>query len=105
VIPSRPLRRQQDGDRQGGLRGRHYCSSSSIPASDIYKEGKISRSRRLDESRADDGAFAKGNTTVFRTVGRDDIQGPAMANYVLKTSKNAKDRDHPRQDDLRKGRG
>jgi branched-chain amino acid transport system substrate-binding protein len=27
---------------------------------------------------------------VFRTVGRDDIQGPTMANYVLKTNKNAK---------------
>jgi branched-chain amino acid transport system substrate-binding protein len=69
----------------------HYCSSSSIPASDIYKEGKIVQITPASTNPAlTDGAFAKGNTTVFRTVGRDDIQGPAMANYVLKTNKNAK---------------
>src|SRR5258708_17835991 len=69
----------------------HYCSSSSIPASEIYKEGKILQITPASTNpKLTDDAFAKGNTTVFRTVGRDDIQGPAMAAYVLKTNKNAK---------------
>src|SRR5258708_21038285 len=69
----------------------HYCSSSSIPASDIYKEGKILEIRPASTNPAlTDGAFAKGNTTVFRTVGRDDIQGPTMANYILKAFPKAK---------------
>jgi branched-chain amino acid transport system substrate-binding protein len=69
----------------------HYCSSSSIPASEIYKEGKILQITPASTNPAlTDGAFAKGNTTVFRTVGRDDIQGPTMAAYVLKNNKNAK---------------
>ncbi len=63
----------------------HYCSSSSIPASDIYKEGKILQITPASTNPAlTDAAFAKGNTTVFRTVGRDDIQGPTMAKYILK---------------------
>jgi len=69
----------------------HYCSSSSIPASDIYKEGKILQITPASTNPAlTDGAFAKGNTTVFRTVGRDDIQGPTMANYILKAFPKAK---------------
>src|ERR1044071_5096342 len=69
----------------------HYCSSSSIPASDIYKEGKVLQITPASTNpKLTDDAFAKGNTTVFRTVGRDDIQGPTMAAYVLKNNKNAK---------------
>jgi len=69
----------------------HYCSSSSIPASEIYKEGKILQITPASTNPAlTDGAFAKGNTTVFRTVGRDDIQGPTMANYILKAFPKAK---------------
>jgi branched-chain amino acid transport system substrate-binding protein len=69
----------------------HYCSSSSIPASEIYKEGKVLQITPASTNpKLTDDAFAKGNTTVFRTVGRDDIQGPTMAAYVLKTNKNAK---------------
>ena len=69
----------------------HYCSSSSIPASEIYKEGKILQITPASTNPAlTDGAFAKGNTTVFRTVGRDDIQGPTMANYILKFHRGAR---------------
>ncbi|MBV8392894.1 MAG: branched-chain amino acid ABC transporter substrate-binding protein [Alphaproteobacteria bacterium] len=69
----------------------HYCSSSSIPASEIYKEGKILQITPASTNpMLTDGAFAKGNTTVFRTVGRDDIQGPTMATYVLKYHPGAK---------------
>ena len=44
----------------------HYCSGSSIPASDIYKEGKILQITPASTNiKLTDDAAAKGNTTVF----------------------------------------
>jgi len=69
----------------------HFCSGSSIPASDIYKEGKIlqitpaSTNPKLTED-----AATKGNTTVFRTCGRDDVQGLTVGTYILKHKKDTK---------------
>lgn len=69
----------------------HFCSGSSIPASDIYWEAKIlqispaSTSPKLTED-----AFKKGNTTVFRTCGRDDVQGVTVGNFILKNKKGAR---------------
>ena len=37
-----------------------------------------------------DDAAAKGDTTVFRTCGRDDVQGHTVGDYILKNKKNAK---------------
>ncbi len=37
-----------------------------------------------------DDAAAKGNTTVFRTCGRDDVQGATVGAYILKNKKTAK---------------
>lgn len=69
----------------------HYCSGSSIPASDIYKEGKILQITPASTNvKLTDDAFAKGNTTVFRTCGRDDVQGSTVGNYILKYHRNAK---------------
>jgi branched-chain amino acid transport system substrate-binding protein len=69
----------------------HYCSGSSIPASDIYKEAKILQiTPASTNTKLTDDALAKGNTTVFRTVGRDDVQGTTVGNYILKHYKNAK---------------
>jgi len=69
----------------------HYCSGSSIPASDIYKEGKILQITPASTNiKLTDDAAAKGNTTVFRTCGRDDVQGLTVGNYILKNKKNAK---------------
>jgi branched-chain amino acid transport system substrate-binding protein len=57
----------------------HYCSSSSIPASDVYAESGIimispaSTATELTERRL-------GN--VFRVCGRNDQQAPLAANYV-----------------------
>ena len=61
----------------------HFCSGSSIPASDIYKEAKILQitPASTNPKLTDDG-FAKGNTTVFRTCGRDDVQGATVAGYI-----------------------
>ena len=69
----------------------HYCSGSSIPASDIYKEGKILQITPASTNiKLTDDAAAKGNTTVFRTCGRDDVQGATVGTYILKNKKSAK---------------
>jgi branched-chain amino acid transport system substrate-binding protein len=58
----------------------HYCSSSSIPASDVYAESGIimispaSTATDLTERRL-------GN--VFRVCGRNDQQAPLAANHVV----------------------
>src|SRR5471032_1349358 len=69
----------------------HYCSGSSIPASDIYKEAKILQITPASTNiKLTDDAAAKGNTTVFRTCGRDDVQGLTVGTYILKYHRNAK---------------
>jgi branched-chain amino acid transport system substrate-binding protein len=69
----------------------HYCSGSSIPASDIYWEAKILQiSPASTNMKLTDDAFAKGNTTVFRTCGRDDVQGVTVGTYILKHHKGKK---------------
>lgn len=66
----------------------HFCSGSSIPASDIYKEAKILQiSPASTNPRLTDDAFKKGNTTVFRTCGRDDVQGVTVGDYINKYHK------------------
>ncbi|MBM3643862.1 MAG: branched-chain amino acid ABC transporter substrate-binding protein [Alphaproteobacteria bacterium] len=67
----------------------HFCSGSSIPASDIYKEAKILQITPASTNpRLTDEAIKKGNTTVFRTCGRDDVQGMTVGTYILKWHRN-----------------
>jgi branched-chain amino acid transport system substrate-binding protein len=69
----------------------HFCSGSSIPASKIYKEGKILQITPASTNpKLTDDAAAEGNKTVFRTCGRDDVQGLTVGNYILKKHKTAK---------------
>jgi branched-chain amino acid transport system substrate-binding protein len=69
----------------------HFCSGSSIPASDIYHEGKVLQITPASTNpKLTDDAFKKGNTTIFRTCGRDDVQGTTVGNYILKYHKNAR---------------
>jgi len=69
----------------------HFCSGSSIPASDIYKEGKVLQITPASTNpKLTDDALAKGNTTVFRTCGRDDVQGSTVGTYILKWHRNAR---------------
>jgi branched-chain amino acid transport system substrate-binding protein len=63
----------------------HFCSGSSIPASDIYGEAKVlqitpaSTNSRLTDSRA-----ARVYKTLFRTCGRDDRQGTFAGEWIAK---------------------
>jgi branched-chain amino acid transport system substrate-binding protein len=69
----------------------HFCSSSSIPASKIYKEARILQITPASTNpRLTDEGAAEGNKALFRTCGRDDAQGLVVANYLLKNHKTKK---------------
>ena len=78
----------------------HYCSGSSIPASQIYSEAGVleispaSNSSKLTE---------QGLKNVFRTCGRDDVQGVFTAGYIVDNQHATAGRDRPRPDDVRQG--
>jgi len=59
----------------------HYCSSSSIPASEAYADGNV-----LQITPASTATKFTDNKlwNVARVCGRDDQQGPAAAAYIVK---------------------
>jgi branched-chain amino acid transport system substrate-binding protein len=61
----------------------HYCSSSSIPASAVYNEAGILQMTPASTNPAlTDDAAKKGWTNVFRSCGRDDVQGGVAGKYL-----------------------
>lgn len=58
----------------------HFCSSSSIPASAIYNEEGI---LQISPASTNPQLTEQGFDNVFRTCGRDDVQGIYAANYVV----------------------
>ncbi|MGZ5651789.1 MAG: branched-chain amino acid ABC transporter substrate-binding protein [Usitatibacter sp.] len=57
----------------------HLNSGVSIPASDIYAKAGIPM---ISGAATNPALTERGLKTVFRTVGRDDQQGPAIAAYL-----------------------
>jgi branched-chain amino acid transport system substrate-binding protein len=57
----------------------HLNSGVSIPASEIYTKAGIPM---ISGSATNPALTERGMKTVFRTVGRDDQQGPAIAQYI-----------------------
>ncbi|HSW83907.1 MAG TPA: branched-chain amino acid ABC transporter substrate-binding protein, partial [Usitatibacter sp.] len=57
----------------------HLNSGVSIPASEIYNKAGIPM---ISGSATNPALTERGLKTVFRTVGRDDQQGPAIAAYI-----------------------
>jgi branched-chain amino acid transport system substrate-binding protein len=57
----------------------HLNSGVSIPASDIYAKAGIPM---ISGAATNPALTERGLKTVFRTVGRDDQQGPAIASYL-----------------------
>lgn len=85
--PRRAVRVANDLVKQGVVFvAGHFCSGSSIPASEIYAEESIvqmtpaSTNPKLTEM-----AAAKGVTTLFRATGRDDRQGTYAGRWLAKT--------------------
>ncbi len=58
----------------------HLNSGVSIPASEIYNKAGIPM---ISGSATNPTLTERGLKTVFRTVGRDDQQGPAIAQYIV----------------------
>jgi branched-chain amino acid transport system substrate-binding protein len=58
----------------------HLNSGVSIPASEIYNKAGIPM---VSGSATNPTLTERGLKTVFRTVGRDDQQGPAIASYIV----------------------
>ncbi len=68
--------------------GGHFCSSSAIPASEVYAEnGILLISPAATNPKLTEDAFAKHWTNVFRTCGRDDQQGHVAGTYLASTFK------------------
>jgi len=65
----------------------HYCSSSSIPASEVYEESGIIQ---ISPGSTNPALTDKGRYNVFRVCGRDDQQGRIAGDYFIKHFKNKK---------------
>jgi branched-chain amino acid transport system substrate-binding protein len=62
----------------------HFCSGSSIPASNVYAEEGI---LQITPASTNPQFTERGLTNVFRTCGRDDQQGKVGAEYIAKNFK------------------
>jgi branched-chain amino acid transport system substrate-binding protein len=62
----------------------HLNSGVSIPASEIYDKAGIPM---ISGSATNPALTERGLNTVFRTIGRDDQQGPAIALYIARELK------------------
>jgi branched-chain amino acid transport system substrate-binding protein len=69
----------------------HFCSGSSIPASEVYWKSKILQiSPASTNPKLTDEAAKKGWTNVHRVCGRDDAQGEVAGKYLAATHKGKK---------------
>jgi branched-chain amino acid transport system substrate-binding protein len=69
----------------------HFCSSSSIPASQVYNEaGILQITPASTNPRLTDEAAQKGWNNVFRTCGRDDQQGGVAGAFLADKYKGKK---------------
>jgi branched-chain amino acid transport system substrate-binding protein len=57
----------------------HFCSGSSIPASNVYAEENI---LQITPASTNPSFTERGLSNVFRTCGRDDQQGAVAADFI-----------------------
>jgi branched-chain amino acid transport system substrate-binding protein len=62
----------------------HYCSSSSIPASEAYAESNV---LQITPASTNPQFTERGLWNTFRVCGRDDQQGAIAADYIVKNYK------------------
>jgi branched-chain amino acid transport system substrate-binding protein len=65
----------------------HFCSGSSIPASDVYKEEGI---LQISPASTNPALTDRGYANVYRVCGRDDQQGAIAGEYLAKNFKDKK---------------
>jgi len=65
----------------------HFCSGSSIPASDVYKEENI---LQITPASTNPKLTERGYKNVFRVCGRDDQQGIVAGDYIMEKYKGKK---------------
>lgn len=65
----------------------HFCSSTSIPASDVYNESGIIE---ISPGSTNPLLTERKLPNIFRVCGRDDAQGPTAADYVVSHFKGKK---------------
>jgi branched-chain amino acid transport system substrate-binding protein len=63
----------------------HFCSSTSIPASETYAEGNV---LEITPGSTNPQFTERGLWNTFRVCGRDDQQGKVAAAYIIKAYKN-----------------
>jgi len=71
------------GDKVSFVVG-HTCSSSTQPASDIYEDEGI---LMITSSATAPEITARGHQLIFRTIGLDNMQGPAAGRYIVEKVK------------------
>tara|TARA_R110000764_G_scaffold35929_5_gene80353 strand:+ start:7343 stop:8500 length:1158 start_codon:yes stop_codon:yes gene_type:complete len=62
----------------------HFCSSSTIPASDVYADSGV---LMITPGSTNPQVTDRGLPTIFRICGRDDQQGSVAAKFILNTLK------------------
>src|SRR5207247_9085716 len=62
----------------------HYCSSSSIPASEAYAEGNV---LQITPASTNPQFTERGLWNTFRVCGRDDQQGAVAGGFIAKNYK------------------
>lgn len=63
----------------------HFCSSTSIPASDVYNEEGV---LQISPASTNPQLTERKQNLIFRTCGRDDQQGKVAGEYIAKHFKN-----------------
>lgn len=62
----------------------HFCSSSTVPASEIYDDAGI---LMITPASTNPNVTNRGLKTIFRTCGTDDQQGVVAADFIAETLK------------------
>ncbi|MFZ6047356.1 branched-chain amino acid ABC transporter substrate-binding protein [Pseudomonas sp. CR3202] len=68
-----------DSDKVVAVIG-HFCSSSTIPASEIYADAGV---LSITPGSTNPQVTERGLSTLFRNCGRDDQQGTVAGNYIV----------------------
>ena len=83
-----PKQARAVGEKFAGMRvpfvAGHYCSSSSIPASEAYEEGNV---LQITPASTNPTFTERGLWNTFRVCGRDDQQGSVAGNFMARNYK------------------